>query len=112
MFVAALFLAPANLELPDVDAIASLIGKSVDARQRLSLLAGIAEHGGSGKTICACFSVGERAVKNAIGSGRVRTIADIAAEFRAGTNCGACIPELKDLLHAGKCQSPKTGTLN
>lgn len=112
VFVVSLFLAPANLELPDVDAIASLIGESVETQQRLSLLAGIAGHSGSGKTICACFSVGERAVKNAIGLGRVRTIADIAAEFRAGTNCGACIPELKDLLHAGKCQSPKTGTLN
>ena len=73
---------------------------------------GVAGHGGYDKTVCVCFSIGERAIKSAIGSGRICTIADIATEFRAGTNCGGCIQELKDLLHAGRPETPKTGTLN
>ena len=110
--VAVLFLAPAHDELPATDTIAPLIGTRIEPRQRLSLLAGVAGHAVSGKLVCVCFSVGEHAIHDAIGSGQVRTMADIAAQFGAGTNCGGCIPELKELLHAGKPRSPDTGTRN
>jgi assimilatory nitrate reductase catalytic subunit len=48
--------------------------------------------------ICACFGVGVEAVRGAVVSGAVRTVADIGQTLRAGTNCGSCLPELKRML--------------
>jgi assimilatory nitrate reductase catalytic subunit len=48
--------------------------------------------------ICACFGVGVEAVRDAVVSGAVRTVAEIGDTLRAGTNCGSCLPELKRML--------------
>jgi assimilatory nitrate reductase catalytic subunit len=48
--------------------------------------------------ICACFGVGVDVVRNAINSGAAKTVADIGAILRAGTNCGSCLPELKRMI--------------
>lgn len=50
-----------------------------------------------GRIICSCFSVGERAIGDAIASG-CHTPAELGAKLKCGTNCGSCIPELKALL--------------
>jgi len=64
---------------------------------RLNLLAGKAGAGvpDVGPIVCACFSVGENTIKEAIKKGTAKTVEDLGAELKAGTNCGSCIPELK-----------------
>ncbi|VUS48901.1 nitrate reductase [Klebsiella spallanzanii] len=71
----------------------------VNAAQRHVLLSG--RKGGEtiprGRTICSCFSVGERAISEAIING-CHTPAALGAKLKCGTNCGSCIPELKAML--------------
>ena len=48
--------------------------------------------------VCACFGVGETTIKDAIRKGEAKSVDDIGRCLKAGTNCGSCIPELKQLL--------------
>jgi len=52
----------------------------------------------AGPAVCACFGVGRNVLQAAIARGEVTTVADIGQRFKAGTNCGSCIPELKSML--------------
>lgn len=68
------------------------------ARQRHALLGGRppqSEH--AGRTICSCFGVGEIAIRQAIARG-CDSPAALGEALQCGTNCGSCIPELKQLL--------------
>lgn len=51
-----------------------------------------------GPTICACFGVGLNTIATAIESGNLLTVEAIGEALQAGTNCGACRPELTALL--------------
>ncbi|EIY2678846.1 (2Fe-2S)-binding protein, partial [Raoultella planticola] len=51
----------------------------------------------AGRIVCSCFSIGERAISEAIARG-CRTPGELGAALKCGTNCGSCIPELKALL--------------
>jgi len=51
----------------------------------------------AGRIVCACFGVGENALKQAIRQG-VNSVAALGIKLQAGSNCGSCIPELKKLL--------------
>ncbi len=68
-------------------------------QDRRSLLAGQPMNPADdrGKTICACFSVGEQTLKQGIRQG-LNTLEAIGENLQAGSNCGSCIPELKTLL--------------
>ncbi|MDU2496727.1 MAG: nitrate reductase [Klebsiella grimontii] len=57
-----------------------------------------------GRIICSCFSVGERAIGEAIAGG-CRTPGALGGKLKCGTNCGSCIPELKALLAAKLAQA-------
>lgn len=57
-----------------------------------------------GRIICSCFSVGERAIGEAIASG-CRTPVALGAKLKCGTSCGSCLPELKALLTAKGVQA-------
>ncbi len=56
----------------------------------------------AGPVICACFGVSEDAVRHAVASGGVRSVAEIGEVLRAGTNCGSCRPELKRIISHGR----------
>jgi len=73
-----------------------------DAARR-ALLLGRAPNGApdDGPIVCACFGVGARAIRAAIGSG-CASPAGIGVKLKAGTNCGSCIPELKRLISQGE----------
>ncbi|MDE3116885.1 MAG: (2Fe-2S)-binding protein, partial [Pseudomonadota bacterium] len=47
---------------------------------------------------CACFSIDEGAIREAIRARRLTSATEIGDVLGAGTNCGSCIPELKKLL--------------
>lgn len=54
----------------------------------------------NGPLICSCHEVGEKSIISAIESG-VNSVSDLGIELRCGTECGSCIPELKQLLKTG-----------
>jgi assimilatory nitrate reductase catalytic subunit len=98
---ACLFVSRSATQLPPRDALATLLGRPVDAETRMSLLAGqmrdtvmpVAE-----RIICACFGVGLRTLNEAIADRNLTSVAEIGAALRAGTNCGSCLPELNAIL--------------
>ena len=104
---ACLFLAETAAALPGIEAVSKMLGARIDESRRLGLLVGndILEMQPKQRSVCVCFSVGERALVEAIRSGRVRTIAEIGTTLRAGTNCGSCIPELRTMLDAARQQA-------
>ena len=104
---ACLFAAPkrpdlARVWLRDLFAVATL-----DEAERLSILAGRA----AGKAppeadglVCSCFAVGLAEIEATIRDGRAATVGQIGKLLGAGTNCGSCIPELKQII--GRVKSP------
>ena len=63
-----------------------------------SLLLGESLDGDAGPIICSCFSVGRHTLVNAIIDQQLLTPEAIGQALRAGTNCGSCIPELRNLI--------------
>ncbi len=53
----------------------------------------------SGRLICTCWEVGERAIAQAVGAG-ARSVECLGEQLRCGTQCGSCIPELRRMLLA------------
>ena len=91
----------ANPHLPARTWLSQLFSEAeISDEARASLLAG--EPGGdqpdTGPMVCACFGIGENTIKEAITSGKAKTVEDIGNLLKAGTNCGSCIPEIKKLL--------------
>ncbi|HET8708188.1 MAG TPA: molybdopterin-dependent oxidoreductase, partial [Pseudomonadales bacterium] len=76
----------AQTELTDADRAALLSGKPADAAQD------------DGKTVCACFSVGQKKIERIIVEQNATTVDAIGKCCKAGTNCGSCVPEIKTIL--------------
>jgi assimilatory nitrate reductase catalytic subunit len=74
----------------------------VTPHRRGGILAGVqpgeAADSAAGRTICACFAVGLRTLQAAIDERRLDSVEAIGTALKAGTNCGSCIPELKQIL--------------
>jgi assimilatory nitrate reductase catalytic subunit len=85
---------------PQWDAVKTLFAADTlaDETRRL-LLSGRSADGlvSAGQIVCACFSVGMATIRAAIHAGAASAEA-IGEALRAGTNCGSCLPELKQLL--------------
>ena len=58
---------------------------------------GAGEQVDPGRIICSCFSIGEKAIQQAIAEG-CDSAAALGGKLRCGTNCGSCVPELKAML--------------
>jgi assimilatory nitrate reductase catalytic subunit len=73
--------------------------ESLDDGERAALLLGRPSRAmpDAGRTVCACFGVGENTLMNAISDG-ADSVEALGIRLQAGTNCGSCIPELKRLL--------------
>ena len=81
--------------------LASLFAKpGLDALDRKALLSGKSPAGveDCGRTVCACFGVGEKTILKAIREHRLTSAADVGKHLKAGTNCGSCVAEIKTLL--------------
>lgn len=50
-----------------------------------------------GNLICSCFEVGEVQIVDAINKGAC-SVEELGLRLKCGTNCGSCIPELKQLI--------------
>ncbi|MEM9046851.1 MAG: molybdopterin-dependent oxidoreductase [Pseudomonadota bacterium] len=51
-----------------------------------------------GATVCSCFDIGSNTIQTAILKQGLATVDEIGEVLRAGTNCGSCRPELRQLL--------------
>ena len=100
-----LFIGPAR-DAGDWNVIKQLFAAdSLDDTQRRMLLSGKSTDGlaSAGPIVCACFGVGRATICESIAAG-AHSAAEIGARLKAGTNCGSCIPELKQLI-AQRAQS-------
>lgn len=96
-----LFVAPTP-EWPDSGWLESLFAAGeLSARQRLDLLSGRAAQpaGNEGAVVCACHGVRAGAIRAAIAAG-ASSVAAIGATVKAGTGCGACVAEIRQMLPA------------
>lgn len=95
----------ATVALPERNWLAGLIGKELSALDRRALLSGRAADPASdvGRIICACFVVGEKTIRKSIATQNLDSVAAIGKCLKAGTNCGSCQPELKQILNS--CQA-------
>ncbi len=96
-----LFVSLGSLPLPPSDWLVTLFGKAALERlERQSLLTGKPAVPGEevGKTVCACFNVGENTIRKAIAEQSLQSVAAIGQCLQAGTNCGSCLPELREML--------------
>lgn len=96
---AMLCFAPRLDDLPASDWVASLFTEiKLSSSQRMAIMAGRdAGIEDAGKMICSCFQVGENTLRNVIKTG-ANSVLELGKLTCAGTNCGSCIPELKQLL--------------
>lgn len=73
--------------------------ETLTEQDRTALLAG--QPGGDyenpGNIICSCFSIGDKAIINAIKDG-CHSAEQLGEQLKCGTNCGSCIPEIKSLI--------------
>ena len=86
-------------KVPATSWLQEQIGQEIEPLARSSILAARPSEGVEdiGKIICACFTVGEKTIQNAISEG-CRSAAAIGEKLKAGTNCGSCIPEINEIL--------------
>jgi assimilatory nitrate reductase catalytic subunit len=101
-----LFIGPAR-DAGDWDAVKNVFAAdALTSEQRRTLLSGKSADGlaNAGPVVCACFGVGRTAICDAIAAGADSTAA-IGAQLKAGTNCGSCIPELKQLIAQTQAES-------
>lgn len=95
-----IFIAPDHA-LPSRSWLASLFEKeTLDDDERRALLTGKPPVGqiDTGRVVCACFNVGENTIRDAIKKHNLKSVDGIGKCLNAGTNCGSCVPELKQLL--------------
>ena len=90
-----------QLDLPSRAWLASLFDQQkLDASARRSLLAGKPMDASNdiGEIICSCFGVGKNTIQKTIAEKKLCTPEEIGVCLKAGTNCGSCVPELRNLL--------------
>lgn len=88
-------------ELPETSWLAGLFAEAeLDETTRRQLLSCQAPNGvaDTGPVVCACHSVGRNTIIDAIESQGLDSTAAVGKCTKAGTNCGSCIPEIRQLL--------------
>ena len=93
------FFVSERMQLPQRAPLLQSFNKTLYFNERLSLLAGeLGRETARGDIICSCYGVGKNTIVNAIQTQGLNSVKEIGAALKAGTNCGSCIPELKQLL--------------
>ena len=95
-----IFIGP-DYALPERDWLLKLFNDTaLNDADRRSVLSGKSVSGekDSGKTVCACFNVGMNTIVDAMQMQKLTSPEQIGELLRAGTNCGSCIPELKEII--------------
>lgn len=88
-------------DLPDRDWLSGLFDlPRLSDTERRCLLAGAPASAAqeTGRVVCACFNVGETALRRAIVEQGICSIEGLSATLKAGGNCGSCVPEIKAMI--------------
>ena len=93
-----IYLASGTAKLPSYAALAALMAGPVEDAARVTVLSGGGTVQAAEKNVCACFSVGLETIRAAIVGQHLASVAAIGVALKAGTNCGSCIPELREIL--------------
>jgi len=96
----ALFISPDRPALGR-DWVSNLLAtETLATPERNALLAGRMPDAGAinDRLICSCFSVGLAAISKAIAEQNAVSATDIGRLLQAGTGCGSCLPEIKEIL--------------
>ncbi len=96
----AVFFIAQDQRLPEREWLASLFKKSqLESADLAGLLAAKSPMGAdTGRSVCACYNVGEKTILDAIQSQGLKSVEDVGRCLKAGTNCGSCVPEIRSLL--------------
>ncbi|MGL4965317.1 MAG: molybdopterin-dependent oxidoreductase [Inquilinus sp.] len=97
-----LFVAPPG-KLPDPEWLLARFAAEVpqlDEADRRALLSGRAPAGvaAEGRIVCACLGVGLERILRTLRDGQGIGVKELGALLGAGTNCGSCVPELKEIV--------------
>jgi len=96
-----IFIGP-DPKLPERDWLLNLFHDHLLSEQdRVSILTGKSAAGrqDTGRVVCACFGIGINLLKNTIREQHLTTASSVGEVLRAGTNCGSCVPEIKQLIN-------------
>ena len=98
---AAFFIAP-DQRLPEREWLSSLFSQAqLDSADLAGLLSARPPKGAvsdTGRIVCACNSVGEKTILNAIKAQGLNSVEAVGRCLKAGTGCGSCVPEIRRLL--------------
>ncbi|MFZ2541776.1 MAG: molybdopterin-dependent oxidoreductase [Gallionella sp.] len=97
---AVFFIAP-DQRLPEREWLSSLFAQAALQPAELAGLLSARPPKGTideGRNICACFSVGEKTILNAIQSQGLDSVEAVGQCLKAGTGCGSCVPEIRRIL--------------
>jgi len=89
-----------KLDRAALDAAIALLARStIDARERRFALAGrmLGTNASASPLVCACFAVRRDAIGAAIAAG-AESVEAVGRATRAGTNCGSCRAEIRQLV--------------
>lgn len=98
----ALFLAPTPVAVSRNAAVGGLEEDFSNATRRFRVVAGRpgADRPDPGAIVCSCFSVGINDIARALEGGACASVDDIGRALKAGTNCGSCRAEIREIIHA------------
>jgi assimilatory nitrate reductase catalytic subunit len=100
---AVFFIAP-DQRLPEREWLGSLFDQAqIGAADLAGLLSARPPKGAvsdTGRIICACNSVGEKTILNAIDTQGLNSVEAVGQCLKAGTGCGSCVPEIRRLLQS------------
>ncbi len=99
--VGALFLASEPVAVSRSWAVEQLAQTHSNQRARFSVIAGRPGNGAldRGATVCSCFGVGANEIAAAVARG-CATVAAVGNAVQAGTNCGSCRAEIRNIIEA------------
>ena len=88
-------------------AIAQLSAPNLARGKRTSAIAGRPGKGAvdRGATVCACFGVGANEIASAVERG-CTTVSAIGEALQAGTNCGSCRAEIRNIIDLHRTRAP------
>ena len=96
-----IFIGP-DFSLPERDWLLKLFNDNkLDDKDRTSILTGKPANAqkDSGRAVCACFNVGINTIKETILAQGLTTPEQVGEALKAGTNCGSCVPEIRELIN-------------
>jgi assimilatory nitrate reductase catalytic subunit len=97
--IGALFLASEPVAVSRAWACEQLLVEHTGLRARMAVMAGRPDASGidRGALVCSCFGIGSNEIAAAIAQG-CRTTEAVGQALKAGTNCGSCRGEIRQML--------------